>query len=246
MLFHPSWHALLELSVGEGVHPLPWERPPGDGGYVARAALAFLVSQTEAGHFCPISMTTSAVPTLRLQPELAAEWEPLLVSRRYDRSDAAAAKKTGVMMGMGMTEKQGGSDVRANTTLAEPVGGRGDEFLLTGHKWFLSAPMSDAFCMLAQTTAGLTCFLVPRFTPDGERNRIHPVATQGQDGESLQRLGGGGARPGLGAAGGSRGKGGGHHHRDGLRDPTRLRGGIGGPDAAGGHPGDPPHGAGPR
>jgi putative acyl-CoA dehydrogenase len=173
--FHPSWHSLLDLAVSNGLHSLPWEREPGDGGYPARAALTFLASQIEAGHFCPISMSTSVVPTLRRQPEVAAEWEPLQLSRIYDPSFRHAVEKTGVLMGMGMTEKQGGSDVRSNTTRARPVngGGPGAEHLLTGHKWFVSAPMSDAFVVLANAPGGLSCFLVPRFTPDGELNRIH-------------------------------------------------------------------------
>jgi putative acyl-CoA dehydrogenase len=172
--FHPSWHSLLDLAVSNGLHSLPWEREPGDGGYPARAALTFLASQVEAGHFCPISMSTSVVPTLRQQPEVAAEWEALQMSRVYDPTFQPASKKTGVLMGMGMTEKQGGSDVRSNTTRARPVngGGPGAEHLLTGHKWFMSAPMSDAFVVLANAPRGLSCFLVPRFTPDGEVNRI--------------------------------------------------------------------------
>jgi putative acyl-CoA dehydrogenase len=172
--FHPSWHSLLDLAVSNGLHSLRWEREPGDGGYPARAALTFLASQVEAGHFCPISMSTSVVPTLRQQPEVAAEWEALQMSRVYDPTFQPASKKTGVLMGMGMTEKQGGSDVRSNTTRARPVngGGPGAEHLLTGHKWFMSAPMSDAFVVLANAPRGLSCFLVPRFTPDGEVNRI--------------------------------------------------------------------------
>lgn len=173
--FHPAWHSLLDLAVGNGLHSLPWEREPGDGGYPARTALTFLASQIEAGHFCPISMSTSVIPTLRLQPEVAAEWEPLQMSRVYDSSFQPASKKTGVLMGMGMTEKQGGSDVRANTTRATPLngGGPGAEYLLTGHKWFMSAPMSDAFLVLANAPGGLSCFLLPRFTHDGEVNRLH-------------------------------------------------------------------------
>jgi putative acyl-CoA dehydrogenase len=173
--FHPAWHSLLDLAVSHGLHSLPWEHEPGDGGYPARAALTFLASQVEAGHFCPISMSTSVIPTLRRQPEVAAEWEPLQLSRVYDSSFQPGSKKAGVLMGMGMTEKQGGSDVRANTTVANPVngGGPGAEHLLTGHKWFMSAPMSDAFVVLANAPGGLSCFLLPRFTPDGEVNRIH-------------------------------------------------------------------------
>jgi putative acyl-CoA dehydrogenase len=172
--FHNSWHQLLDFAVSEGLHSLPWERGPGEGGYPARVALTFLASQIEAGHWCPISMACSAIPTLRLQPEVASFWEPLQLSRDYDPSFQPAAKKTGVMFGMGMTEKQGGSDVRANTTIAEPLngGGPGGEYLITGHKWFMSSPMSDAFLILARAPGGLSCFLLPRFTPDGELNRI--------------------------------------------------------------------------
>lgn len=172
--FHPSWHRLLDLAVAGGLHSLPWERGPGEGGFPARAALTFLSSQIEAGHWCPISMACSAIPTLRLQPEVASFWEPMQMSREYDPSLQPSSKKTGVMLGMGMTEKQGGSDVRSNTTEAEPVngGGSGGEYVLTGHKWFMSSPMSDAFLVLANAPGGLSCFLLPRFTPDGEVNRI--------------------------------------------------------------------------
>jgi putative acyl-CoA dehydrogenase len=171
--YHPSWHRLLDLAVTHGLHSLPWEDRK--AAQVTRAALTYMSSQVEAGHWCPISMTASAVPALRVQPEVAAEWEPLLLSRHYDGSSQPASKKTGVLLGMGMTEKQGGSDVRANLTSAVPVdgGGPGGEYLLTGHKWFCSAPMSDAFLMLAQAPSGLSCFLVPRWTQDGERNTIH-------------------------------------------------------------------------
>jgi putative acyl-CoA dehydrogenase len=173
--YHPSWHALIDLAVSNGLHSLPWERQPGEGGYVARSALTFLSSQIEAGHWCPVSMACSVIPTLRQQPEVAAEWEPLQLRRVYDPSFLPASKKRGVMLGMGMTEKQGGSDVRANTTNARPLdgGGPGAEYILTGHKWFVSAPMSDAFLVLAQAPGGLSCFLLPRFTPDGAPNRIY-------------------------------------------------------------------------
>lgn len=173
--FHPAWHSLLDMAVSGGLHSLPWEKGPGEGGFPARAALTFLSGQIESGHWCPISMACSAIPTLRLQPELAAEWEPMQLSREYDPSFQPAATKTGVMLGMGMTEKQGGSDVRANTTVAVPLngGGPGGEYLLTGHKWFVSSPMSDAFLVLAQAPGGLSCFLLPRFSPDGEPNAIY-------------------------------------------------------------------------
>jgi putative acyl-CoA dehydrogenase len=169
--YHPSWHSLLGLAVGAGLHSLPYETEPGEGSYPARAALTFLSSQVEAGHFCPVSMTTSAVPVIRRHALLATEWAPLQLSRSYDPAFEPASKKSGVMVGMGMTEKQGGSDVRANTTRAIPIGDDG-EYLLTGHKWFMSAPMSDAFLVLANTDRGLSCFFLPRFTPDGQINEI--------------------------------------------------------------------------
>ena len=135
----------------------------------------FVASQAEAGVGCPISMTYSVIPALRKQPEIAAEWEPRFISLDYDGELRPAADKPGALCGMGMTEKQGGSDVRANTTVATPLngGGPGAEYELTGHKWFMSAPMCDAFLVLAQADGGLSCFLMPRFTPDGERNAIH-------------------------------------------------------------------------
>jgi putative acyl-CoA dehydrogenase len=172
--FHPAWHSLLRLAVEHEVHALPW-RDPRPGAHVARAALFFVLGQVEAGHGCPISMTYSAVPALRAEPALAAEWVPRLTSTQYDPRSRPAGEKTGALCGMAMTEKQGGSDVRANTTTARPLGagGRGSEYELTGHKWFCSAPMCDAFLVLAQTARGLSCFLLPRWLPDGTRNRFH-------------------------------------------------------------------------
>ncbi len=172
--FHPAWHELMRLAVGHELHALPW-RDPRPGAHVARAALFFLTSQVEAGHGCPISMTYSAVPALRAQPELAAEWEPRLTSTEYDSRAMPACHKRGALCGMGMTEKQGGSDVRANTTRARALGARGPgaEYELTGHKWFCSAPMCDVFLVLAQAEDGLSCFLLPRWRPDGTRNRFH-------------------------------------------------------------------------
>jgi putative acyl-CoA dehydrogenase len=165
--YQPAYHELMQVAVGHGLHGAPWavERP---GAHVARAAGFVVWSQVEAGHGCPVSMTYSVVPALRRQPDLAADWEHRLVARAYDPRNAPAGVKAGAIAGMGMTEKQGGSDVRANTTRAEP-GGDG-MWLLTGHKWFCSAPMSDVFLMLAQAPDGLSCFLVPRWLPDGERN----------------------------------------------------------------------------
>ena len=172
--FHPAWHELMRLAVGHELHALPW-RDPRPGAHVARAALFFVLSQVEAGHGCPISMTYSAVPALRQQPELAREWEPRLTSTTYDPRLIPSPEKTGCLAGMAMTEKQGGSDVRANTTRARAIGkgGPGAEYEITGHKWFCSAPMCDAFLVLAQTERGLSCFLLPRFLPDGTRNRFY-------------------------------------------------------------------------
>ena len=163
--FHPSWHRLLGKGVGAGL-TAAWARP---GGHVRRAAGFLVWSQVEAGNGCPLSMTHAAVPALRADPELAAEWEPRLTSLIYDRELRPARLKAGALFGMGMTEKQGGSDVRANTTAATPLAEAGT-YALTGHKWFCSAPMSDGFLVLAQAPEGLTCFLVPRVLDDGSRN----------------------------------------------------------------------------
>ncbi|HEY7213017.1 MAG TPA: acyl-CoA dehydrogenase family protein [Thermoanaerobaculia bacterium] len=172
--FHPAWHALMALGVEHGLHALPW-REPRPGAHVARAAMFMLLAEVEAGVGCPLSMTYSAVPALRVQPDLAAEWEPRFTATVYEPRLVPAAEKAGALCGMAMTEKQGGSDVRANTTAARPLGagGTGAEYELTGHKWFCSAPMCDAFLVLAQAPGGLSCFLLPRFTPGGERNRFH-------------------------------------------------------------------------
>ncbi|MGW4232793.1 acyl-CoA dehydrogenase family protein [Streptomyces sp. NPDC004980] len=163
--FHPAWHRLLGHAVAAGLTDA-WGRP---GGHVRRAAGFLVWTQAEAGHGCPLSMTHAAVPALRTDPALAAEWEPLLTSHVYEEGLRPAAGKAGVLFGMGMTEKQGGTDVRANTTRAEALAADG-EYLLTGHKWFCSAPMSDGFLVLAQAPGGLSCFLVPRVLPDGARN----------------------------------------------------------------------------
>jgi putative acyl-CoA dehydrogenase len=171
--FHPAWHELLGMAVEHELHSSPWKEPR-PGAHVARGAAFMCMSQAEAGIGCPISMTYSVIPALRTQPELAAEWEPRLLSSEYDPRNAPAPEKAGALAGMGMTEKQGGTDVRANTTVARPVigGGAGAEYELTGHKWFMSAPMCDAFLVLAQADGGISCFLFPRWTPDGERNRF--------------------------------------------------------------------------
>jgi len=169
--FHPAWHSLMDLSVSYGLHNLPWAEPQ-PGAHVARAALFFLAGQNEAGHSCPISMTYAAVPALRRQSDVAKIWEPRINSMHYDRRCMPAAEKRGAILGMAMTEKQGGSDVRANTTRAVPdgKGGPGGDYRLTGHKWFCSAPMCDAFLVLAQAPGGLSCFLLPRWTPEGRKN----------------------------------------------------------------------------
>lgn len=165
--FHPSWHELMRVAVTEGLAGAPWADPR-PGAHVARAAGLLVWSTVEQGHTCPISMTYAAVPALRRQPDLAARFEPLLTSRVYDPGLRAPEGKAGLLAGMGMTEKQGGSDVRANTTTATPAGD--GTWLLRGHKWFTSAPMNDLFLVLAQAPGGLSCFLVPRVLPDGTRN----------------------------------------------------------------------------
>jgi putative acyl-CoA dehydrogenase len=166
--FHPAWHELLRVAVGHGLHATPWTC----GRHVARAAGFYLWSQVEAGHGCPISMTYSVLPALRRAPDLAATLEPGLTSTTYDPGLRPPLSKSGLLAGMAMTEKQGGSDVRANTTRAAPADGH---YVLTGHKWFCSAPMCDLFLVLAQAPGGLSCFLVPRVLSDGGRN---PFAIQ--------------------------------------------------------------------
>jgi putative acyl-CoA dehydrogenase len=169
--YHPAYHRLMTTAVAHGLHSGPWADPRA-GAHVARAAKVITWYQVDAGHICPVSMTYAVVPALRHQPEVAGVWEPMIRSTTYDPSNRPAAAKAGVTCGMALTEKQGGSDVRANTTRAEPIGGPDRTYLLTGHKWFCSAPMSDAFLMLAQAPGGLSCFLVPRWQPDGTRNPI--------------------------------------------------------------------------
>ncbi|MES2070736.1 MAG: isovaleryl-CoA dehydrogenase [Pseudomonadota bacterium] len=171
--FHPSWHSLLTLLRREGLHALPWtEQQP--GAHVARAAGYYLQSQVESGSLCPTTMTFAAIPVLQQEPDLFAELKDKLFSREHDPRDLPIAQKKSILIGMGMTEKQGGSDVRSNTTVAEPLSGlgRGAAYLLTGHKWFFSAPMCDAHLVLARTDASLSCFFVPRWKPDGSKNPI--------------------------------------------------------------------------
>ena len=173
--YHPAYHRLMEVAVGQGLTAEPWTRPAGQGAHARRAAGFVVWSQVEAGHLCPVSMTYAAVPALAAEPALAARWLPGLASRAYDPVLRPMTEKQGLTVGMGMTEKQGGSDVRANTTRAVATPGgplEGETYRLTGHKWFCSAPMSDAFLVLARTDAGIGCFLVPRVADDGARNVI--------------------------------------------------------------------------
>jgi putative acyl-CoA dehydrogenase len=178
--FHPAWHQLMKMGVEHELHALPW-RSEDPAAHTARAALYMTAMQAEAGFCCPITMTFAVLPALRVQPELAAAWEPLVTATTYDPRSIPSAEKGSAIAGMAMTEKQGGSDVRANTTIARPLngGGAGAEYELVGHKWFCSAPMSDIFLVLAQAQSpgddeeGLSCFLLPRILPDGTRNAFH-------------------------------------------------------------------------
>ncbi|MEB2335516.1 MAG: isovaleryl-CoA dehydrogenase [Burkholderiales bacterium] len=171
--FHPAYHTLMKTSIEHGLHASPWS-DPGPGAHVARAARVYMHSQVEAGHQCPVTMTFAAVPSLRTTPQLAALWEPGITARVYDPRNVPDADKRGLTIGMAMTEKQGGSDVRANTTRAYPLGagGTGQPYELVGHKYFVSAPMCDAFLVLAQAPGGLSCFLMPRWRPDRTKNAM--------------------------------------------------------------------------
>jgi putative acyl-CoA dehydrogenase len=173
VVFHPSWHWLMERAVGHGLQAAPWEQQAAGAAHahVRRAAGFMAWSHTDPGHGCPISMTYAAVPALRADERLAKEWTPALASTSYDPGIRPVAQKRGALAGMGMTEKQGGSDVRANVTEARATEVDG-EYTLHGHKWFTSAPMNDVFLVLAQASQGLSCFLVPRALPDGTRNRL--------------------------------------------------------------------------
>ncbi|MCC2955480.1 isovaleryl-CoA dehydrogenase [Massilia sp. IC2-477] len=173
--FHPAWHQLMSLLVGAGAHAAPW-RAPRPGAQVARAAQYLLFGQVENGVQCPVTMTFASVPALRRAPALAEQWLPKILSNEYDPRSLPVSHKRGALVGMGMTEKQGGSDVRANTTRAEPILGGDGAWRIVGHKWFFSVPQADAHLILAQTdaggSAGLSCFFVPRYLPDGSRNAI--------------------------------------------------------------------------
>ncbi|MBI4725018.1 MAG: acyl-CoA dehydrogenase family protein, partial [Rhodomicrobium sp.] len=172
--FHPAYHRLMALAMEHRIHSIGWAEKRA-GRHVAHAAMLALFTQAEAGTMCPVSMTYASVAALRHQPEIAAIWEPKILEGVYDAPLRPIAEKRGLTIGMAMTEKQGGSDVRANTTRAFPLGagGPGGDYRLVGHKFFCSAPMSDAFLTLAYTDKGLSCFLLPRIKPDGERNAFH-------------------------------------------------------------------------
>ena len=171
--YHPAYHTLMDTAIRHGLHASPWTEPRA-GAHVARAAHTYLHSQVEAGHGCPITMTFACIPSIRTTPAIAALWEPKITAREYDPRNVPDREKRAVTIGMGMTEKQGGSDVRSNNTRAHPLGARGagEAYELVGHKFFLSAPMCDAFLVLAQTEAGPSCFLVPRWRPDGSKNPL--------------------------------------------------------------------------
>jgi putative acyl-CoA dehydrogenase len=169
--FHPAWHRILQLNMAHAVHAFGWRNEGKAGAHVARAALSYMAGQAEAGNGCPLTMTYAAVPALRHAPEIAKDWLPRIISTEYDARVIPAAQKKGCTVGMGMTEKQGGSDVRANTTKATRLADGAYE--IVGHKWFFSAPMCDAWLVLAYVEAGLTCFLMPKVRPDGSRNAIH-------------------------------------------------------------------------
>src|SRR5260221_6771753 len=171
--FHPAYHELMAHSAHAGVHNSTWSadgKPAGGAAEVVRAAKFYIASQVETGHLCPITMTRASVAALAEQPDLLAKVMPVLSKRSYDPSFAPWWTKRGMTVGMGMTEKQGGTDVRANMTRAERDD---DAYRITGHKWFMSAPMCDAFLVLAQADDGLSCFFMPRFRPDGSVKGIH-------------------------------------------------------------------------
>lgn len=169
--FHPAYHRLMQVSLENGLHSSHWTDPKA-GAQVARAAGFYMQSQVEAAHCCPVTMTSAVVPALQLQPDIARLWMPKILARHYDHRNIPVAQKQGLTIGMAMTEKQGGSDVRKNTLRAYPLGsgGPGQAYELVGHKYFVSAPMSDAFLVLAQAPGGLSCFLLPRWRPDGSKN----------------------------------------------------------------------------
>ncbi len=171
--FHPAYHQLMKAAIESGWHSSPWSEPK-MGAHVARAAMEYMHAQADPGTGCPLTMTFAAIPALKHQPDIAKEWLPKIMARKYDERNVPYFEKEGLTIGMAMTEKQGGSDVRANTTRATAIdkAGPGEAYEIVGHKWFCSAPMCDAFLVLAQTDSGLSCFLLPRFRPDGSKNQM--------------------------------------------------------------------------
>ena len=167
--FHPAYHALMEKSIGHGIHASAHDGSEPQGPLASRAVRLYLATQAESGHLCPITMTHACVGALAAEPALLKKWRPRIQSRTYDSRPLPWREKKGVTLGMGMTERQGGTDVRANITSAIP---HGDHVEITGHKWFMSAPMCDAFLVLAQSEGGLTCYLMPRYRPDGSQNNL--------------------------------------------------------------------------
>ncbi|GAA3035274.1 hypothetical protein GCM10020000_10920 [Streptomyces olivoverticillatus] len=235
--FHPAWHHLMAAAVESGQHAAPWaEARP--GGHLVRAAKFYVWAQAEPGHGCPISMTYAAVPALRAQPELAAHYEPLLASRTYDYGLRPPLGKRGLIAGMSMTEKQGGSDVRANTTTAVPAGD--GTYVLTGHKWFTSAPHERR--LPGAGPDGCRAHLLPDAARTAGRHpqRHAAAAAEGQARQPLQRLGRDRVRAGRGLAGGRAGARGAHHRRDGQHDPSRLRRRLGRRHAGRAAPGPAP------
>ena len=172
VLFHPAYHALMRRSMLAGLHCSTWDRGEEEAGlrHRARAVRLYMTAQTECGHLCPMVMTNAALASLKNAPDLLGTWAPRILSRTYDRNFRPIEEKRGITVGMGLTERQGGTDVRANRTRAEPA--EDGLYTITGHKWFLSAPMSDAFLVTAQVDKGPTCFLMPRVLPDGTVNAI--------------------------------------------------------------------------
>lgn len=168
--YHPAYHQMMEAAIGHQVHSIAWTAS-NKGAYLAHSTLSYLKQQIDEGSSCPLTMTFAVVPSLKIESDIAKEWLPLVLSNEYDARPIPYALKKGVTFGMAMTEPQGGSDVRANLTFAKPAGN--GVYKITGRKWFCSAPMSDAFLVLAQTDKGLSCFLVPRFTPEGKKNALY-------------------------------------------------------------------------
>ncbi|MGA9573629.1 MAG: acyl-CoA dehydrogenase family protein [Lysobacterales bacterium] len=183
--FHPAYHELMRLSIREGLHGSHWSEPR-PGAHVVRAAKSYMMTQVEAGHGCPVTMTSASIPTLQKQPDLYATWAPKILTREYDPRNLHHDQKKGLTIGMAMTEKQGGSDVRRNTTRACPLDhpGPGQAYELVGHKYFVSAPMSDAFLVLAQAEGGISCFLVPRWHPDGSQNPLQILCLKNKMGNA--------------------------------------------------------------